>query len=213
MTHQLVLDKLNWRYATKRYDVSKKLSKQELETLLHAVQLSPSSYGIQPYKILVITNPEVREKLREVGYNQPQITEASHLFVFAIHDQFDTSHIDEYAENIAETRGLKLEDIAGFVDLMKSIVNSKNAEELKVWNSKQAYIALGVLLETAAILDLDASPMEGFDAAKFDEVLNLKEQNLTSVVIAGVGHRSTEDDVQHYKKVRKAKENLFIEIA
>lgn len=200
MTHQEILDKLSWRYATKKYDVSKKLSKEELDSLLSAVQLSPSSYGIQPYKVLVVTNPEVREKLKAVGYNQSQITDASHLFVFAVYDNFDASHIDEYAHNIAETRGLKVEDIDGFVTLMKSVVNSRSEAELKVWNSKQAYIALGVLLETAALLGLDASPMEGFDAAKFDEILNLKEQNLTSVVIAGVGHRSSEDEVQHYKK-------------
>lgn len=212
MIHQEILNKLNWRYATKKYDVSKKLTREELDSLLQAIQLSPSSYGIQPYKVLVITNPEVREKLKAVGYGQSQITEASHLFVFATYNHFDTSHIDEYAQNIAITRGINLEDIDGFVTLMKNVVNSRNAEELKAWNSKQAYIALGVLLETAALLGLDASPMEGFDASKFDEILNLKDQNLTSLVIAAVGHRSSEDEYQYYKKVRKQKENLFIEI-
>ncbi len=212
MIHQEILDKLNWRYATKKYDVSKKLTKEELNGLLQAIQLSPSSYGIQPYKVLVITNPEIREKLKAAGYGQPQITDASHLFVFTTYNNFDASHIDEYAQNIVETRGVNLEDIDAFVALMKSVVSSRNTEELKVWNSKQAYIALGVLLETAALLGLDTSPMEGFDSSKFDEILNLKNQNLTSVVIAAVGHRSSEDEYQHYKKVRKQKENLFIEI-
>src|SRR5690606_35490696 len=152
--------------ATKKYDASKKLTEGELNSLLSAVQLSPSSYGIQPYKILVSTNPEIREKLKAAGYNQPQSTDASHLFVFATYNNFDESHIGEYAENIADTRGIKVEAIGGFVSLMTGIVSSKSTEELKVWNSKQTYIALGILLQTATLLGLDSSPMEGFDPAQ-----------------------------------------------
>src|SRR5690606_17891373 len=123
-----ILDKLNWRYATQKYDTSKKLTQEELDGLLSAIQLSPSSYGIQPYKVLVISNPEIREQLKNAAYGQTKITEASHLFVFATYDNFDNTHIDEYAQNVADTRGLKLADIDGFVGMMKNVVNSRTPQ-------------------------------------------------------------------------------------
>lgn len=180
--------------------------------MLEAVRLAPSSYGIQPYKILVVSNPEIRNQLKAVAYNQPQITDASHLFVFTVHDNFSTTHIDEYAENIAQTRNISLESIQAFVDTMKNIVSSRTKEELKNWNSKQAYLALGVLLETAALSGFDTCPMEGFDAEAFNKILKLDEQNLSTVVIAAVGFRTETDSYQHYKKVRKSKEDLFVHV-
>ena len=207
-----IIDALNWRYATKGFDNSKKLSHNQLNLLLDAVQLAPSSYGLQPYQILVVTNPEVKEKLKAAAYGQPQLTDASHIFVFAIIKNYTTQHVDEFANNIAATRSIEISDIQGYVDTMKGTVDSRSQEELANWNARQAYIALGILLDTAALTEIDACPMEGFNNAQFDEILGLADKNLTSVVIAPTGFRSTDDAYQHLIKVRKSKEDLFIHI-
>lgn len=207
-----IITSLNWRYATKSFDTNKRLDDAQLQELLTAVQLAPSSYGLQPFKVLVVSNQEVKEKLKAAAYGQVQLTEASHVFVFAIEKNFSVAHVDVYAKNICETWGLSMEDIKGFVDTMKGTVNSRTEAELDIWNAKQAYIALGFLLESAALSEIDACPMEGFDNAAFDEILGLQEKGLHAVVIAPVGFRSENDKYQHNAKVRKSKEDLFIHI-
>jgi nitroreductase len=212
MKSQEILDKLNWRYATKGFDSSLKLTEEQLESLLSVIQLAPSSYGLQPYTVFVVADEEVKQKLRAAAYNQPQVTDASEILVFATYQNFTLAHVDAYASNIAKTRGIEKTAIQGFVDVMNGIVTSRSAEELKNWNAKQAYIALGVLLETAALLNIDACPMEGFDAAQFDEILGIKDKNLSTLAMVAVGHRSESDKYQELKKVRKSKEELFIKI-
>ncbi len=206
------LEQLNWRYATKKFDTSKKLTTQQLDGLLTAIQLAPTSYGLQPFKVLVVSNPVVREQLKAAAYGQTQVSDASELLVFATYANYTEDHVDEYATNIIATRGVKPADIQGFVDTMKGTVNGLTQEQLQVWNTKQAYIALGFLLQTAALNGIDACPMEGFDAAKFDEILGLADKNLKAIVIAPIGFRAEDDTYQHYKKVRKAKDDLFINI-
>ena len=203
---------LNWRYATKAFDANKKLTDEQLKLLKNAIQLAPSSYGLQPYQIIVVSNQEVKEALKASAYGQPQLADASHVFIFARTKNYTTAQVNEYATNITKTRGVSLESIKGFVDTMTGTVESRTQEELAVWNSKQAYIALGFLLQTAALNEIDTCPMEGFDHAKFDEILGLDSKNLASLVIATVGFRSTEDGYQHNQKVRKSKEDLFIHI-
>ncbi|MBU0696236.1 MAG: NAD(P)H-dependent oxidoreductase [Bacteroidetes bacterium] len=203
---------LKWRYATKVFDKTKKLSEEQLQLLKQAVQLAPSSYGLQPYQVLIVSNPEIKEKLKEAAFGQSQLTDASHIFVFARTHNFTEKHVDEYAINIAETRGIDVADIKGFVDVMKGTVNSRSQDELANWNAKQAYIALGVLLETAALHEIDACLMEGFNNAHFDGILGLADRNLTSVVIASVGFRSSDDGYQNLNKVRKSDGDLFIHI-
>jgi nitroreductase len=210
MTVDKLIPALNWRYATKAFDSTKKLSEEQLEILLSAVQLAPTSYGLQPFKIIVISDQDVKDKLKAAAYEQVQVAQASQVFVFAIHKNYTTTHVDAYAKDIVETRGVTLEDIKGFVDTMKGTVISRTQEQLANWNARQAYISLGFLLETAALNDIDACPMEGFDNAKFDEILGLDSMNLTSVVMATVGFRSDEDKYQFAKKVRKSKEDLFV---
>lgn len=207
-----IINALNWRYATKGFDSSKKLSDTQLNLLLDAVQLAPSSYGLQPYQIIVVTNQEIKEKLKAAAYGQPQLTDASHIFVFAINKNYTTQHVDDFANNILATRSIQLEDIKGYVATMKGTVDSRSQEELANWNARQAYIALGVLLDSAALAEIDACPMEGFNNAQFDEILGLADKNLTSVVIAPTGFRSADDAYQHFAKVRKSKEDLFIHI-
>ena len=212
MMKELVLEELNWRYATKKFDTLKKLTPQQIDGLLTAIQLAPTSYGLQPFKVLVVSNPAIREQLKAAAYGQTQVTDASELLVFATFVNYTEAHVDEYAANIIDTRGIKFAEIEEFVGMMKGSVKSQNQEQLQVWNTTQAYIALGFLLQTAALHGIDACPMEGFDAAKFDEILGLANKNLKAVVIAPIGFRANDDTYQHYKKVRKTKENLFINV-
>lgn len=203
------LENLNWRYATKKFDVDKKVSPEDVAALLESIQLSASSYGLQPYEVFVIEDPELREKLREVSWNQPQITDASHLLVFANMISIDENYINAYLKNISKTRNLELENLKGLEDMLKNTVLNLSAEEQSVWTANQAYIALGNFLAAAANLKIDTCPMEGFIPEKYDEILGLKEKGLTTAVIATMGYRSDEDSMQHAPKVRKHKEELF----
>ena len=207
------MDKYNknmqWRYATKKFDTSKKISEDDLENLLEAIRLSPSSYGLQPYQIFVIKEPKLREKLKSAAWNQPQITDASHLLIFANLKEIDKAYVGNYLDAIAETRDLPRKDLNRQEDMINNTVLTFSPENKNQWAAKQTYIALGNLLSAAANLKIDACPMEGFEATKFDEILGLKEKGLTTAVIATIGFRSPEDKHQHDTKVRKSKEELF----
>lgn len=207
-----LIEKLEWRYATKKFDAAKKLSPAQLETLLKAIQLSPSSYGLQSYKVLVVENPEIREKLREAAHGQPQLTEASHVIVFATQTTIDEALVNKYVDNIAKTRGIGREHLHSYEQTMVGTVNHLGDEQKLGWSTKQTYIALGILLAAAADLGIDACPMEGFQAGKFDEILGLKEKGLASTVIAPIGFRSDKDDYRLLAKVRRPTEELFIHI-
>lgn len=207
-----LLDNLNWRYATKKFDATKKISSADLKTLKEAVRLSASSYGLQPYKVIVVENPEIREQLKAAAYGQTQITDASQLFIFANDLNAGAESVDAYIKNISETRGVPADALAGFADMMKGTIANLSQEAKNIWTSKQTYIALGTLLSAASELKIDATPMEGFNAAAFNEILGLDKLGLNASVIATVGYRHGEDDTQHYKKVRKSNEELFITI-
>ena len=206
------IENLNWRYATKKFDASKKISTEDLETLKKAIQLTASSYGLQPYKILIIEDTETRKKLLEASWGQSQITDASQIIVFANLTDFDDSLVDNYISNASKTRSIDKSSLKGYADHMKSNLSSLPQEAKSNWTAKQAYIALGNLLSAAATLKIDACPMEGFQAEKYNEILGLNDQNLNAAVIATIGYRSTEDETQHYAKVRKPQEELFTTI-
>ena len=203
------LESLQWRYATKKFDPTRSIPEEDLTDLLGAVRLSASSYGLQPYKILVIKDKGLRERLRPSCWNQPQITEASHVLVIANKVDFKADLIDSYLEEVSETRGVPLENLSGYGDFMKSKLLSLPTATKAEWTARQAYIALGNLLSAAAALRIDACPMEGFDRGQVDEVLDLGQQGLTTAVIIPIGYRSAADDTQHYKKVRRSEESLF----
>ena len=204
-----IIESLKWRYATKKFDATKKISKENLETLLEGVQLSASSYGLQPYQIFVIENSEIRQKLKAAAWNQTQLTDASQVVVFANHKSLDEAYVDNYIKNIAETRDMNVEDLQGMADMIKNSTLQMPAEMQNEWAQKQCYLALGFLLNTAAELKIDVCPMEGFSAEEFDNILGLQEKGLHTAVIACVGYRSAEDKYQHAAKVRKSKEDLF----
>lgn len=205
-----ILEKLTWRYATKKFDPAKKLDEGQLERILRATQLSASAYGLQPYKVIVVENAAVREKLRAASHNQAQITDASHLIVFARYESLNEQHVERYIDNIASTRQLERDMLTGFENVMKGTVNGLDDERAAAWTGKQAYLALGTLLTACAADGIDACPMEGFDASAYDGILGLKEKNLRTVVIAAVGFRAAEDGMQHAKKVRTPLED-FVE--
>ena len=206
------LENQNWRYATKQFDATKKISAADLNTLKEAVRLSASSYGLQPYKVIIVESLELKEKLKPAAYGQTQITDASHLFIFANDLNLGADSVDDYINNISETRGVPADALAGFSDMMKGTIANLSQEAKNIWTAKQTYIALGTLLSAAAELKIDATPMEGFSPASFNEILGLDKLGLNASVIATVGYRHDEDDAQHYKKVRKSHEELFITI-
>jgi len=206
------IENLHWRYATKKFNPEKQVSKDDMETLLEAIRLSASSYGLQPYEVMVIEDPDVRAKLKPAAFGQPQITDASYLLVFAYNTNVDRQYLDKFIKNNSETRNKPVED---FQDLREMIQNSvlTFTEDVKhIWASRQVYIALGNLLSAAADLKIDVCPMEGFDSAEFDELLDLKSKDLKSVTLATVGYRSETDQLKDAKKVRKSKDELFTRI-
>lgn len=202
----------NWRYATKKFDATKKIASHDLEILKEAIRLSSSSYGLQLYKVFIVENPEVRAQLQPVSWGQSQITEASHLFVFANVVDVQDQHIDDYVQNIADTRGLTVEDLKGYSDFMKSKIVPLSLDQKGVWTAKQTYLALGNLLNAAADLKIDVTPMEGFEPEKYNEILGLNELGLNAALVAAVGYRHEEDATQHYAKVRKSQNELFTTI-
>jgi len=207
-----LLENLNWRYATKKFDATKKISAADLNTLKEAVRLSASSYGLQPYKVVIVENPEIRAQLKAAAYGQTQITDASQLFIFANDLNAGAESVGAYIKNISETRGVPVEALGGFADMMNNVISNLSQEAKNIWTAKQTYIALGTLLSAASELKIDATPMEGFNAAAFNEILGFDKLGLNASVIATVGYRHDEDEAQHHKKVRKSHEELFITI-
>lgn len=197
-----IIKALNWRYATKSYDSSKKVSEKDLDEMLEAMRLSPSSFGLQPWKFVVVEDKELRKKIAEKAWNQPQVTEASHLIVICAKTDVTEDYIKNFIKDIAKTRDIPVESLKGYEDMMINFRKSLSAEEVRNWTKKQAYISLGILLHTAAMKKIDATPMEGFSPEGVDEILNLKEKGLTSAVLCAIGHRSDKDHTANYKKVR-----------
>ncbi|WP_437399347.1 NAD(P)H-dependent oxidoreductase [Flagellimonas lutimaris] len=207
-----VLEHRTWRYATKKFDATKKISEKDLETLLEATRLSASSYGLQPYHVIVVSDQEVKELLKPASWGQSQITDASHIIVFANVTDFGEELVDDYLTNMSETRNIPEEGLKGYADFMKSKLMDLPLETKGTWSAKQAYIAFGNLMQAAAELKIDTCPLEGFESEKYNEILGLNDKNLNSTVVLAVGYRSEEDETQHLPKVRKSKEELFTHI-
>lgn len=203
------IKQLEWRYATKKFDTNKKVSEDDLGVLKKAIQLSVSSYGLQLYKVLVIENKEIRKKLKLASWNQSQVTDASHLFVFCNYTDAKPESIDEFINLTADIRNLSLEKLQNYGDFIKTKLEEKSAAERYYWLKSQTYIALANLLSACAALKIDACPMEGFDAEEYNSILGLRENELNASVIVAVGYRSDEDRTQDLPKVRKPAELLF----
>jgi nitroreductase len=208
-----LLEQLNWRYATKQFDPQRKISAADWSALETALQLTASSGGLQPWKFIVVTDPAVRAKLQPASYGQPQIVNASHLVVFASINNFGEDGVDAHLKNVSRIQGVPLDALAPFRGmLVGGIVKAMDETARNAWARNQVFITLGNLLASAALLGIDACPMEGFDRAQYDEILGLKAKGLAAAVIATVGYRSAADKNAAAPKVRFPKEQTFIHI-
>jgi nitroreductase len=204
VTGQDLIESLKWRYAVKKFDPTKKIPANEWQTLLHALRLSPSSYGLQPWKFISVEDKALREKLKPHAYNQHQITDASHLIVFAHRTDVTEADVDGFIADVRAKRphmpAESLQTYRGH--MVGDLVQGPRHEGIQTWTSRQLYISLGVLLTSAALLRIDACPMEGFVPAEFDEILGLKQKGYASAALCTLGYRAADDRYAQMPKVR-----------
>ncbi|MGR7813859.1 NAD(P)H-dependent oxidoreductase [Lacinutrix undariae] len=206
-----IINKLEWRYATKKFDDTKQLTSEKVELIKNAFNLTATSFGLQTLKLLVISNKELQAKLLPYAYNQQQIVQASHVLVLCIQDQIPVNDVDTHFNNVIETRNTDPKILAPFKTQLKDTIQKMSVSEQQQWSTKQAYIALGNLMTVCAVENIDACPMEGFIPNQFDDVLNLKAQKLKSVLLLPIGYRSEDDMFSTLKKVRKSVNDTVIE--
>lgn len=207
-----VLQNLHWRYATKRMN-GEKVPVEKMENILESIRLTATSNGLQPFTVLVIEDEELRKKLLPAAFNQPQLVEGSHLLIFAAWKEISAEKIDRYFEQVVKERNLKPEDLAQYATFLKNNFSAQTQEQQFNWASKQAYIALGTAMVAAAEEKVDSTPMEGFNPAEVDAILGLTEKGLGAAALLALGYRDTsKDHMANAKKVRRAKEELFIKL-
>lgn len=205
-----IIENLNWRYSTKKFNPEKKIATSDLEILKEAVRLSASSYGLQPYQVVLLENEDLREQVKAAAWNQAQITDASDVIIFANIIDPGTEEVQDYISNMAAVREIPSESLKGFADMMNNAVATLTPEAKESWTAKQTYIALGTLLSAAAELKIDATPMEGFNKNAVNKILQLPEKGLSAALIVTLGYRHENDVTQYLKKVRKSNQELFI---
>jgi len=205
-----LIDKLQWRYATKKMDPAKAVPPEKVDQILEAIRLTASSSGLQPYEVLVITNKEVREKIKPIANGQSQITDCSHLLVFAAWDTYTAKRINDAFDMTEKIRNFTSESGTAYRQMLLKVYPARDAEINFTHAAKQVYIGLGTALIAAAYEQVDSTPMEGFDPQALDTILNLKEKGLRSVVLLPLGYRKADEDwLLNLKKVRRAKENFI----
>ncbi len=207
-----IIKSLEWRYAVKKFDDSKTLSTDQIDTLKKAFNLTATSYGLQPVQMIVVKNKEIQQQLVPHSWNQQQVAQASHVLVICIKKSLTKEDIESYFKLVKDIRNTPDEILNPFKEYLKESVTSKTENELALWMKNQAYIALGNLLTVAAVEQIDACPMEGFIPEKYDEILELNTYNLTSTLVLPVGVRAEDDYMKDLKKVRKKLEDVVIEI-
>jgi len=207
-----VIESLEWRYAVKKFDADKSLTENQITTLKKAFNLTATSYGLQPLKLVVIKNKDIQKELVVHSWNQPQVLEASHLLVICIPKTYDKEEVTKYFNLVQKIRNTPDAIINPFKKFLTQEIEKKTQEELLAWNKNQAYLALGNLLTVCASLQIDACPMEGFIPEKYDEVLEFDKHNLTSTLVLPIGYRANDDYMKDLKKVRKNLEEVVLEI-
>jgi nitroreductase len=208
-----LLDAMNWRYAAKRMN-GKTVPEEKINTILEAIRLSASSVGLQPYNVIVTDSHELKGKIHQLACPQPQIVEGSHVLIFAAWSSVEAEHIDKYIQLIANTRKTAVESLTPFADSIKGNILNMPVEQRYNWAARQAYIGLGSALIAAAVEEVDATPMEGFNAQALDELLDLKAKGLQSVSVLALGYRDAENDfLAKAPKVRRPAEDFFLEMA
>jgi nitroreductase len=204
-----LLNALEWRYASKKMN-GKQVPEEKVERILEAIRLAPSSMGLQPYTVLLITDPEIKKQILPIANNQQQIVDGSHLLVFAAWDKITPEHVNDYVNLTATTRNIPVESLDQFKNILVSISNRPQQENYE-WAARQSYIAFATAIAAAAEERVDATPMEGFNNADLDVLLGLKEKGLRSITLLPLGYRDSENDwLAKFPKVRREKEKLFI---
>jgi nitroreductase len=205
-----LLDHLNWRYATKSFDPNQTIPAETWTALEDALVLTPSSYGLQPWKFLVVTSQALKEQLRPLSWNQSQVTNCSHYVVFTIQKNLSAEHVDHFVARTAEVRNQPIDSLMGYRNMMVSdVVQGARSFNVNEWATRQAYIALGNFMTSAAMLGVDTCPMEGIEPVKYDKVLGLHEKGLATVVACAAGYRSLDDKYAELAKVRFLKAELL----
>lgn len=213
MEEKKLIEALNNRYATKQFDPNKKLPTETVNTLLEATRLTPTSYGMQLMKVVVVVEDVLlRNKLLPVSNNQRQVIDASHLLVLCREKVIKKSHIEQYMENIAATRSITLDQLVGYREMISKSIFGKTEAQQNDWMNRQVYIALGNLLTSCALLNVDACPMEGFNPAGYAEILKLDDLNLTPLLVIPIGYRAESDRYASIKKVRRLPDDFIITI-
>lgn len=208
-----LLEALNWRYATKKMN-GESVLQEKVDAILEAAHLAPTSSGLQPFEIIVITNKEVKEKIKEIAYNQSQITDSSHLLIFAAWDDYTAERINNMFSYIVAQRGLPSDAMDDYKNRILSLYTARSADENFQHAARQAYISFGIAIAAAAELKVDATPMEGFDNAALDKLLGLNERGLKSVTLLPLGYRDESNDwLVNLKKVRKPRTEFVTEVA
>ncbi|MBO6212366.1 NAD(P)H-dependent oxidoreductase [Algoriella sp.] len=207
------IDDLKWRYATKKYDPSKKVSQENVEKIIEAARLAPTSSGLQQFRVIVIKNQDLKNKILPIAYNQQAITDCSHLLIFAAWDNYTEERIDEVYTQITKERELEDGFLTNYTDTLKKMFLNNTEEENFIHASYQTYIAFGFPIAQAAELKVDCTPMEGFKPKELDKLLNLEKYGLKSILLLPIGYRDEENDWNaKMKKVRNPKEKFMIEI-
>lgn len=207
MAHTMI-DALNWRFATRVFDPTKNIAEADLDTILESARLTASSFGIEAWKFIVVEDPKVRAALRAAGYDQPKITDASALVVLAARTDIRENISTELMERTAKIKGVTVEDLAGYKQMVDGAIGMRDDAALAAWASAQTYIALGTMMATASLLAIDNGPMEGFDPVKVDEILGLPAQHLHATTMLALGYRG-EDPGASAPKVRRAKDEVI----
>lgn len=202
MTPTELTQALHWRYATKAFDAKKIIANETFDALLDAARLSPSSFGLQPWKFLVVESKDLREKLRAQSWNQPQVTDASHFVVLAAKEVITGADIQEWINCLAITQQTPIDQLAPLQGMIQQFTGAMSAEEMAQWNTRQVYIALGQLMTAAAVLGVDTCPLEGISAASYDQILGLEGSGYRTRVACALGYRS---DLDKYATAPKAR--------
>ena len=206
------IESLKWRYAVKKFDDNKSITEQQLNTLKESFNLTATSYGLQPLKLVVVQNKDIQKELVSHSWNQNQILEASHVLIICIQDNYTSEEVKNYFNLVQKIRNTPDTVINPFKEFLTAEIEKKTQKELLIWNKNQAYLALGNLLTVCATEKLDACPMEGFVPEKYDEILNLNKHNLASALVLPIGFRAKDDYMKDLKKVRKNVADVVIEI-
>lgn len=207
----VVYTQLKWRYACKKFDPNKKIREADFNVLLESLRLSASSYGLQPWKFIVVQDAELRRRLFDVSYNQTPVFEASHLIIIAYKEKLDAEHIDRHVLQTAKIRELEPASLEKYKSVMvRDLIEGSRSQTIQWWAQRQCYLALGSLLTTAAIMQIDALPMEGIKPDEYDKILELNGTGYKTLVAVPCGYRSVDDKYQHIKKVRFDQKDVII---